>query len=134
MNYPDVEQIIALHSIIIEASGGSDGLRDKGALESAVAQPQMGFGGQDLYPSLPEKAAALSFSLVQNHPFVDGNKRIGFVAMVVFLQANDHTLSGSVDEKEAIVLQLAASELSREAWTEWVRAHLQPLDAAPNEL
>lgn len=134
MNYPSVEQITALHSIVIEASGGSDGLRDKGALESAVAQPQMGFGGQDLYPSLAEKAAALSFSLVQNHPFVDGNKRIGFVAMLVFLQANGHTLSGSVDEQEVIVLQLAASALSRESWTEWVRAHLQPLEATSNEL
>ena len=124
MNYPTVAQIEALHELLITHTGGSQGLRDRGALESAVAQPQMGFGGQDLYPSLAEKAAALSYSLVSNHAFVDGNKRIGFAAAVAFLRVNGHDISADVDEAEQIVLRLAAGKLLREEWTSWVQSHL----------
>src|SRR5687768_10226478 len=124
MIFLTVEQVLELHRLIIEATGGSHGLRDENALESAVVQPQMSFGGSDLYPTLVEKAAALSFSLVQNHPFVDGNKRIGFAAAVAFLRANGYDLSGLVDEQERVVLAVAAGEMSREDWTDWVRNHI----------
>ncbi len=67
-----LEQIIQLHDLLVRETGGSQGVRDAGAIESAVAQPRMSFGGQELYPTLVEKAAALSFSLINNHPFVDG--------------------------------------------------------------
>lgn len=127
MKFLDLPQVIKLHRFILEESGGSDGLRDQGALESALAQPQMSFGGQELYPTLAEKAAALSFSLIRNHAFVDGNKRIGYESMIVFLNLNGHTLGGSVDEQEAAVLQLAAGQTSRDEWTAWVRDHLEPL-------
>ncbi len=119
-----IEQVIAFHEMIINASGGSHGVRDMGAIESAVAQPRMSFGGQELYPTLAEKAAALSFSLINNHPFVDGNKRIGYEAAVVFVELNGFTISGTTDEKEAAVLAVAAGEMGRDGWTQWLREHL----------
>lgn len=76
MRYLSLQEVVSLHSLVIAQSGGSSGLRDRGALESAVAQPEASFGGEDLYPDLPSKAAALGHSLIQNHPFVDGNKRV----------------------------------------------------------
>ena len=80
-------EVVRLHRLILDESGGADGIRDMGAIDSAVAQPQMTFGGQDLYPTQVDKAAALAFSLVRNHAFVDGNKRVGHAAMEVFLPA-----------------------------------------------
>ena len=127
MKYLSVEEVVRLHELIVDASGGSQGVRDLGAIESAVSQPQMGFGGQDLYPSLAEKVAALSFSLINNHPFVDGNKRIGYEAAVVFLEMNGFTVSGDIDEKERVVLAVAAGEMARDEWTNWLRAHLVEL-------
>ena len=112
--------------MIVSQTGGSHGLRDEGALESALAQPQMTFGGQDLYPGLAEKTAASGFSLISNHPFVDGNKRIGVAAMILFLRANGFDLSGGVDEQEAVVLRVAAGEMPREEWAAWVQSHLKP--------
>ncbi len=88
MRYLTLGELIELHRRIIEQSGGADGIRDLGLAESALAQPQMSFGGTELYPTLAEKAAALCFSLVMNHPFVDGNKRIGHAAMETFLVMN----------------------------------------------
>ena len=85
MRFLSFGELIQLHHRIIEQSGGADGIRDLGLAESALAQPRMSFGGIELYPSLPEKAAALCFSLVMNHPFVDGNKRIGHAAMETLL-------------------------------------------------
>lgn len=76
MRYLSLQEVISLHCLLIAQSGGSSGLRDRGALESAVAQPEAGFGGEELYPDLASKAAALGHSLIQNHPFVDGNKRV----------------------------------------------------------
>lgn len=125
MKYLSLEQIVGLHELIVAETGGSQGIRDHGAIESAVAQPQAGFGGQDLYPTLAEKAAALSFSLVKNHAFVDGNKRIGVGAAILFLRANGYEIAADVDEQERAVLALAASETSREDWTQWVKEHLQ---------
>ena len=85
----------------------------------------MTFGGTELYPTLEEKAAALGFSLIGNHPFVDGNKRIGLATTVGFLRANGHDLHGSTDELERVVLAVAAGQMSREAWTQWVRDHIK---------
>jgi death-on-curing protein len=84
MRYLTLAELLEFHHRIIEQSGGADGIRDLGLAESALAQPHMSFGGVDLYPTLTEKAAALCFSLVMNHPFVDGNKRIGHAAMETF--------------------------------------------------
>lgn len=122
-----VEEILELHRRVLAASGGSSGVRDLGAVESAAAQPRMSFGGQDLYLGLAEKAAALGFSLVCNHPFVDGNKRIGHAAMETFLVLNGWELIASVDEQEQVILTLAAGQLEREQFTAWVASHVQPI-------
>ncbi len=124
MRYLTLGELIELHRRIIEQSGGADGIRDLGLAESALAQPQMYFGGVDLYATLPEKAAALCFSLVMNHPFVDGNKRIGHAAMETFLILNGSELNAKVDDSESVILQLAAGQLERQSFTEWVAAHV----------
>ena len=80
MRFLTLIEVLELHRRIIGQSGGAFGIRDVGLLESAIAQPRMTFGGEDLYPSLLEKAAALGFSIIMNHPFVDGNKRTGHAA------------------------------------------------------
>jgi death-on-curing protein len=124
MRYLSLVEVLELHRLVVEQSGGAQGVREMSGLESAVAQPQMTFGGEDLYPTLADKAAALGFSLIMNHPFVDGNKRIGHAAMETFLVLNGHELSSGTDEQEQIILQVAAGTMKREAFTEWVRAHV----------
>ena len=84
----------------------------------------MAFGGEELYPTLPEKAAALGFSLIQNHPFVDGNKRTGHAAMETFLVLNGHEIKAAVDEQQTVLLRVAASQMKREAFLEWLREHI----------
>jgi len=125
MRHLSLAEVIELHRMVIEQAGGLPGLRDLGALESAVAQPRMAFGGTDLYPSLVEKSAALCFSLVKNHPFVDGNKRVGHAAMETLLILNGFEIDASTDEQEQLVLALAEGQLSREDVVEWLRGHLR---------
>ena len=124
MRYLTVEEVLELHARLLEQFGGSEGLRDPGALDSAVEQPRMTFRGEDLYPTVAEKAAILSFSLARNHPFVDGNKRTAHAAMEVFLVLNSYEIEASVDEQERVFLSLAAGEVKREEFTDWVKAHL----------
>src|SRR5579864_2609956 len=123
--YLTLEEILELHRLVLEQSGGLGGVRDLGGLESALAQPQMTFARQELYPSLAAKAAALGFSLVCNHPFVDGNKRVGHAAMETFLVLNGWELAAEVDEQEQVILQLAAGALQRDEFTTWVQSHLR---------
>ena len=120
MRYLSLSEVIELHRRIMDQSGGASGLRDLGGLESAIAQPRMTFGGQDLYPTLIEKAGALCFSLVQNHPFVDGNKRLGHAAMEVFLILNGREIHASVDEQENLILGIAASQITRDHLVNWL--------------
>ncbi|HZP83492.1 MAG TPA: type II toxin-antitoxin system death-on-curing family toxin [Chthonomonadaceae bacterium] len=127
MRYPDLQDVRALHRRLIETAGGSHGIRDIGALESAIAQPEMTFGGQELYPTLHEKAAAIAFSIVMNHPFIDGNKRAGHGAVELLLRLNGYRIVGELEEQERMFLALAAGEMEREAFVEWVREHIQPL-------
>ena len=119
-----LEQIYRLQERALIEQGGMPGVRDAGAVESAVAQPQMSFGGEDLYPTLAEKAAALAFSLVKNHAFLDANKRVGHAAMETFLVLNGHKLMAGVDEQEHIILAVAGGTMEREEFTEWVKAHV----------
>ncbi|HJT20867.1 MAG TPA: type II toxin-antitoxin system death-on-curing family toxin [Nitrospira sp.] len=119
-------EVLELHRSVIERWGGASGIRDLGALESALAQPRQSFGGEDLYPDITSKAAALCFSLVLNHPFVDGNKRIGHAAMETFLMVNGYELRAPVDEQERVMLDLAAGNLQRETFVEWVKQHTVP--------
>lgn len=124
MRYLSLQEVISLHSLLIAQSGGSSGLRDRGALESAVAQPEASFGGEELYPDLASKAAALGHSLIQNHPFVDGNKRVGHAAMEVFLFVNGHEIAASIDEQEHIIISVASGKMARIDLGEWLREHL----------
>jgi death-on-curing protein len=124
MRYISISEVIELHRRVVDQSGGASGLRDLGGLESAIAQPRMTFGGQDLYPTLIEKAGALCFSLVQNHPFVDGNKRLGHAAMEVFLILNGHEIQASVDEQENLILGVASSQISRDSLIKWLTDHI----------
>ncbi|SPP65786.1 type II toxin-antitoxin system death-on-curing family toxin [Nitrospira lenta] len=125
--YLTVAEVLELHQSVIERWGGSGGIRDLNVLESALAQPRQSFGGNDLYPDLPSKAAALCFSLVLNHPFIDGNKRVGHAAMEVFLSLNEYELHASVDEQECLILDLAAGQLSRDIFSDWVLKHATPI-------
>lgn len=86
----------------------------------------MTFGGEELYPTIVEKASALSFSLMKNHPFIDGNKRIGHVAMEVLLVLNGFEINATVDQQERVILQVAAGKLGRDEFTEWLRSHITP--------
>jgi len=131
IRYLTLEEVLELHRLALEQSGGMGGVRELGALESAVAQPQMAFGGQDLYPSLAEKAAALGFSLVCSHPFMDGNKRIGHVAMETFLVLNGWELAAEIDEQEQLILRLAAGGLKRDEFVAWVQSHLRQRPSGP---
>jgi death-on-curing protein len=126
MRYLTLGEVVALHRRIIAATGGAAGIRDLGGLESALAQPRASFGGNDLYPGVIEKAAALGFSIVMGHPFLDGNKRTGHAAMETFLVLNGYELSAPVDEQERVMLDLAAGELSRDDFLRWVRSRALP--------
>jgi death-on-curing protein len=124
MRYLTLKEILELHRRIIQQSGGLTGIREVGMLESALAQPQMTFGGEELYPTIVEKASALSFSLIKNHPFLDGNKRIGHAAMETFLVLNGHEVDAPVDEQEQVILKIASGELGRDSFTDWLRANI----------
>ena len=124
MRYLSLPEVLELHEEIITSSGGSHGVRDIKALESAINQPRLTFGQTDLYPDLISKAAALGFFLVMDHPFVDGNKRIGHAAMETFLILNGREIQANTDEQEKMILDLAAGNLTREAFTEWLKDHV----------
>ena len=124
MRYLSISEILELHDRIISSSGGSRGVRDLNALESAAKQPRQTFDQKDLYPDIITKAAALCFSLVMNHPFVDGNKRVGHAAMETFLILNGYEILASVDEQESVMLSLAAGKMSRTNFLEWLNNHI----------
>ena len=124
IRYLTLVEVLNLHRQIIEQSGGALGVRDLGALQSALAQPRMTFSGEDLYPTLVDKAAALGFSIIMNHPFVDGNKRTGHAAMETFLVLNGLEISASVDEQEQVILALASGNSRRESFVEWLKKHI----------
>ena len=116
-------QILMLHQQLVEQTGGSDGIRDDGLLDSALSAPFQSFDNTDVYPSLQQKAARLCFGLVKNHPFVDGNKRIGAHAMLVFLAVNGVELTYTQTELSDIVLQVAASEKEYPDLLDWLIRH-----------
>ena len=122
--YLAVEQILSLHDALVEGFGGGLGLRDRGALESAAARPAMSFGGEDLYQDVAAKCGALLHSLVMNHPFVDGNKRVGAAAAELFINWNGYDLAANDAEFEVVTLATARGEMSAEALAIWFRQRL----------
>ena len=128
MRYLSVSEVLRMCRSLMETSGGTFGVLSLEALESSIAQPRATFGGNELYPTIVEKAAALGFSLIMNHPFLDGNKRIGHAALESFLTFNGYEISGTVDEQERIILQVAAGTLRREDFTNWLREHIRSIE------
>ena len=119
--YLGLEQVLELHRLQIRHFGGSAGLRDRGSLEAALGRPQMTFAGEDLYPDMESKAAAVMHSLVMNHPFVDGNKRTGAAVAELFLSLNGMELAARDDELAAVTLSVARGEVNAEALAIWLR-------------
>jgi death-on-curing protein len=120
-------EVVSLHAAVVSTSGGAAGLRDLGALESALAQPRATFDGVDLYPGVIDKASSLGFGLALNHPFIDGNKRIAHAAMAVFLELNGLEIQAPVDDQERLMLDLAAGTLTRDELTSWLAGHVVSL-------
>ena len=118
------EQILLMHDHLIEETGGSKGLKDEGMLESALAAPFQSFDGKDLFPSVYQKAARLGYGLASNHAFVDGNKRIGAHAMLVFLILNRIQLDYTQEELSDLFLGVAADEKSYSDVLNWLVIHL----------
>lgn len=127
MNYLTAIQVLFIHAQLIAETGGASGIRDLGLLESAVARPRATFDGEDLYDDLFAKAAALLASLVANHPFVDGNKRVGITAAALFLQRNGAHLTASNSEVEQFTLLVAQESLTISQMAAWFVQHTVPI-------
>ncbi len=125
MQFLELDDVIVIHAGQIAIYGGSDGLRDLGLLESALAPPEAGFGGQYLHADVFEMAAAYLFHLVMNHPFIDGNKRVGLEAALVFLEINSAAVDASDDELVDLVLKTATGSLSKTEIAAFLRSHSQ---------
>ena len=121
--YLRAEQVLFVHYRLISETGGEHGVRDLGLLESAVARPRATFDQQELYPDVFEKASALLESLIQNHPFVDGNKRTGIACAVLFLQQNGISFSAKNADLAKFTLRVASSKTGRSEITKWLRNH-----------
>lgn len=117
------KQVLALHSDLIREFGGTEGIRDEGLLESALAAPFQTFGGEPVYPSLQAKAARLGFGLVSNHPFVDGNKRTGAHVMLVFLALNGVELCYGQEDLISIFLSVASGMSDWRDLQRWILEH-----------
>ena len=121
MKYIYPKQIIYLHKRIIENTGGQEGLRDTGLLESAVYRPMATFGGQELYPDIFDKASALIHSLISNHPFFDGNKRTSYESMRIFLRINGYDIEAPDNQKYKFVMDIANHKLNLSDITNWIK-------------
>ncbi len=116
-------QILKMHSLLIQKTGGSDGVRDKGLLDSALNLPFQSFDGEDIYKTIQAKAARLGFSLINNHPFVDGNKRIGILVMLVFLEINGIEIICTDEELIELGLGVADGSVSYKDLLNWIIDH-----------
>lgn len=117
------EQVILLHKRLIETTGGSDGIRDIGMLDSALANPFQSFGNKELYPSVQAKAAQLCFGIVKNHPMIDGNKRLGAHVMLVFLALNGYEFVYTQQELSGVILDLASGKMDADDILQWIISH-----------
>ena len=117
------EKVLLLHQLIAQETGGSIGVRDEGLLESALESAFSGFGNQEFYPTKEEKGARLGYSLISNHAFVDGNKRIGVYVMLTFLEVNGIRLDCTNEDIVKIGLGVADGSMDYETLLAWVREH-----------
>jgi death on curing protein len=131
LRHLNAQAVLAIHEKVLQAHGGSAGLRDLALLESAVAAPQASLGGKPVIKDAIEMAAAYLFYLCRHHPFVDGNKRTALACCLVFLESNDllpepATPARRIDERESLVIDVAASRLDRDQTTRRLRRLLKP--------
>ena len=132
MIYLSPEQILFLHARVIAETGGAQGIRDIGLLISALDRLNAAFGGSEIYPDVFTKAAALLHSLIQNHPFVDGNERTGIAAAVLYIQANGFRLTATNTALESFTMSVARGEQEVQGITTWFIEHSQPIEAGEN--
>ena len=116
-----IKNILRLHELSIITYGGSQRIRDQGLMESAIARPYQTFGGEDLYPTVFEKAAALTESIIINHPFIDGNKRTGLLAMLVILEIGNFKISASNDDTYSFTIQISTGEIKFKEIVIWLK-------------
>ena len=128
VEYLSVVQVVALHAQQLKRYGGGTGLRDRGALESALARPAATFGGEDLYPDIADKAAALMQSLALSQPFVDGNKRVAAFAETLFAESNGYEFLATPDELVATTPAVAGGKMAVEALAIWFRQRLRSVE------
>jgi len=122
------DMAIQTHEILIQNFGGSSGVRDIGLLKSAIERPFSGFGNEEFYPTVEEKSAALIESILTNHPFIDGNKRTGYVLMRLLLRQNKKDLKADQSEKYQFVIQIASGDIRFPEILDWIRVHTFPID------
>ena len=125
MVFLTLDDILESHLNQIDTYGGCHGIRDIGLLESAIAQPETSFGGQYLHADIFEMAAAYQYNLVMNHPFVDGNKRVGLEAALIFLEINNENLNCSDEELVDRVLKTTAGQVGKREIAEFFRSHCE---------
>jgi death-on-curing protein len=118
-----LQEVVVIHSILIEKFGGIQGIRDMAALESAINRPNQTFEGKELYPTILEKVAALLESIIKNHPFNDGNKRIGYTISRLMLLDNNLDLRASQNDKYNFIIQIAENKVTYEHILEWLKMH-----------
>jgi death-on-curing protein len=124
----NIDLVKFFHNILIDQFGGSKGLRDHKALEAALSRPFTTFDGKDLYPSIIEKSAALVESLVKNHAFIDGNKRIGYVMMRFYLLENGFEITASQKEKYSFIIDISKGKLSFIQIKDWIEKNVTKVD------
>ena len=128
-DFLDLAHVLRVHRSLIERYGGTDGLRDEGLLHSAIAMPQASFGGQFLHVDLFEMAAAYLYHIVQNHPFLDGNKRTGAATAIIFLAINDFEIEADEDGLIELTLSVARGESKKPGIANFFRARARPLSS-----
>ncbi len=121
------EEVLFIHKRILDETGGMKGVREIAALQSALARPQATFAGEALYPDIFAKTAAMMESLIRNHPFLDGNKRVGLTSGVIMLQLNGFHLTAPPDAIEAFILDIAQGKLEVRVIAVWLREHVRPI-------
>jgi death-on-curing protein len=119
----DIQEVLKLHKSLVDNFGGSHGVRDLSALESALARPFQTFDGTELYPSIYEKAAALVESILINHPFIDGNKRTGYGLLRIYLGLYGFEISASIDNRYELIINIASGTLKFEGILAWLQQH-----------
>ena len=129
MDYLSPTEVLLLHARLIQQTGGAEGVRDLALLESAIARPQAIFADVDLYPDLWDKAAALMESLIQNHPFVDGNKRTGLAAAGILLERNSYRLTADNAQVFDLTMGVACGNVGHKEISRWLEENTERLEA-----